>query len=192
MRSSERFRSDAELLAATRVEADAFGAFYRRHERPILGYLLARVRDAELAADLASEVFTAALEAAGTFDPGRSESGSASGWLFSIAHNTLVSSVRRGRVAEAARRRLGALEPLALEDEDIERVNALQAGERWVDLLGELPAGEREAILGRVLQERDYGEIAEEMGCSTLVVRKRVSRGLARLRSAGEEMEGQR
>jgi RNA polymerase sigma factor (sigma-70 family) len=192
MRSSERFRSDAELLAATSVEAEAFGAFYRRYERPILGYLMARVRDGELAADLASEVFTAALEAAASFDPGRSETGSASGWLFAIAHNTLVSSVRRGRVADAARTRLGALEPLALADEDIERLDALQAGERWMDLLGELPASERDAILGRVLEERDYGELADAMGCSTLVVRKRVSRGLARLRSAGEKTGRQR
>jgi RNA polymerase sigma factor (sigma-70 family) len=189
MQAREDVRSDAQLLAHTRVDAEAFGAFYRRYERPILGYLLTRVRDAEIAADLTSEVFAAALEAAGSFDPGRGGSVSASGWLFTIAHNTLVSSFRRGRVAEAARRRLGALEPLALDDQDIERVLTLGPSDTWLELLGELPAIERDAILGRVVDERDYGELAGELGCSTLVVRKRVSRGLARLRNAGERSE---
>lgn len=189
MPTREHVRSDAELLAHTRSDADAFGVFYRRYERPILGYLLARVRDAEIAADLTSEVFAAALEATGSFDPGRNGSGSASGWLFTIAHNTLVSSLRRGRVADAARRRLGALEPLALDDLDIERVLALGSNDSWLELLGELPAGERDAILGRVVDERDYAELAADLGCSTLVVRKRVSRGLARLRNAGERSE---
>jgi RNA polymerase sigma factor (sigma-70 family) len=177
--------SDAELLARTRLDAQEFGVFYRRYERPILGYLMARTRNPDVAADLASEVFAAALGAAGSFDPKRAGS-SASGWLFTIAHNTLVGSLRRGRVADDARVRLGATEPLALDDQDIERIQELSSSEAWLDLLEQLPAGEREAILGRVVEERGYSELAAEMGCSTLVVRKRVSRGLARLRVEGE------
>jgi DNA-directed RNA polymerase specialized sigma24 family protein len=45
-----------------------------------------------------------------------------------------------------------------------------------------LPADERRAVELRVIDERDYGEIATELRCSELVVRKRVSRGLAHLR----------
>jgi len=189
MPTREQVTSDAELLARTRVDAEAFGVLYRRYERPILGYLMARVRDAETAADLTSEVFAAALEAAGSFDAARNASGSASGWLFTIAHNTLVSSLRRGRVADAARRRLGALEPIVLDDQDIERVLALGSGDDWLEILSALPVGEREAIVGHVVDERDYAELAVELGCSTLVVRKRVSRGLARLRNVGERSE---
>ncbi len=70
--------SDAELLARTRLDAQAFGDFYRRYERPILGYLMARTRNPDLAADLTSEVFAAALGAADSFDPDRAGS-SASG-----------------------------------------------------------------------------------------------------------------
>jgi len=189
MPEREEDTSDADLLARTQLNAEAFGAFYRRYEKPILGYLLARVRNGEIAADLTSEVFAAALEAAGSFESARNGSGSASGWLFTIAHNTLVSSLRRGRVADAARRRLGALEPLVLDDQDIERVLAVGSSDSWLEMLGELPAGERDAIVGRVVEEREYAELAHELGCSTLVVRKRVSRGLARLRNAGERSE---
>jgi RNA polymerase sigma factor (sigma-70 family) len=177
-------RSDAELLALTATEPEAFATFYRRYERPVLGYLLARVRDAELAADLAAEVFASTLEAADTFDPERAGSSSASGWLFTIAHNTLATSLRRGRVAEAARRRLGMREPLALDDLDLERIQALGDPLSLGELLAGLPAQELEAILARVLHEREYDELAAELGCSALVARKRVSRGLGRLRDA--------
>jgi RNA polymerase sigma-70 factor (ECF subfamily) len=51
-------------------------------------------------------------------------------------------------------------------------------------LVGELPAEQRAAVTARVVDERAYGEIAQELRLSEQVVRKRVSRGLARLRAA--------
>jgi hypothetical protein len=42
--------SDAELLTRTAREPKAFAAFYRRHERLLLRYLMARCRDPELTA----------------------------------------------------------------------------------------------------------------------------------------------
>ena len=53
-------------------------------------------------------------------------------------------------------------------------------------MLERLDADQREAIRARVLEERDYEDIARELRTSELVVRKRVSRGLAKLRN---EME---
>ena len=49
-------------------------------------------------------------------------------------------------------------------------------------LVNELPDDERRAVLSRVVHERSYGDIASELSCSEMVVRKRVSRGLSRLR----------
>jgi RNA polymerase sigma-70 factor (ECF subfamily) len=49
--------------------------------------------------------------------------------------------------------------------------------------LATLPADARSAVLARVVEERDYGEIAASLRCSEMVVRKRVSRGLQALRS---------
>ena len=51
------------------------------------------------------------------------------------------------------------------------------------NLLAELPVDERAAVHARVIEERPYGDIARALGCSEMVVRKRVSRGLARLRA---------
>lgn len=99
--------------------------FYARYESVLLGYFRARTRDAELAADLTAEAFAAALEASGSFDPQRSSTGTAAPWLFAIARNTLATSLRRGTVAADARRRLGMQEPLLLDDDAYERVEAL-------------------------------------------------------------------
>jgi len=45
----------------------------------------------------------------------------------------------------------------------------------------------REAVSQRVIKERSYEEIAEELRCSESLVRQRVSRGLRTLRSELEE-----
>ena len=52
-------RSDQDLLGAT--DALSFEEFYLRHVNTVLGYFARRTGDAELAADLASETFAAAL-----------------------------------------------------------------------------------------------------------------------------------
>lgn len=176
--------NDAELLQRSAREPQAFAIFYRRHERLVLRCLMARCRDAELTADLAAETFVSALAAADGFDPARSGGTSAIPWLLTIARNTLLVSVRRGAVADDARRRLGS-EPLVLDDEALERIEYLADLDLppLEQLLESLPQDLRDAVVARIVEEREYDEIAAKLGCSQQVVRKRVSRGLTRLRS---------
>jgi RNA polymerase sigma-70 factor (ECF subfamily) len=162
--------SDQELLQAiARCDGAAFTIFYRRHLPRVVAYLVRETGDRELAADLAAEVFAAALAGARRY---RATHDTALPWLLGIARNTVGASRRRGRVEARARRRLG-FEPIMFEEPDIDRTD---------ELLGSLPAHERDAVRARVVDERTYASIAAEMRCSELVVRKRVSRGLARLR----------
>jgi RNA polymerase sigma factor (sigma-70 family) len=178
--------TDAELLGSTREDAEAFAVFYERWEGPILAYLLRRTRDPEVAIDLSGEVFASALGAAHRFIG--DERGSAAAWIFTIARNTLLTSIRRGKVEERARRRLVAWEPVALIDVDLEAISALEYdGPALMAALRQLPARQREAIHARVLEERPYDEIAEQLQCSELVVRKTVSRGLKALRNRMEQ-----
>lgn len=174
--------SDEELLTVTARQPEAFGVFYRRHERAMLVFFMRRTRSAELAADLTAEVFAAALGAARRFRPSAKP---AVAWLYGIANNKLSSSCSRGRVEERARRRLGS-EPLVLTDEALERVEALADAARGSAALNEmldaLPAKQRQAVLSHVIEDRAYEEIAGELRCSEAVVRQRVSRGLRALR----------
>jgi RNA polymerase sigma factor (sigma-70 family) len=162
-------------LRRARREPDAFAAFYSRHERLTLTFFIGGVGDAEVAADLAAETFAAALTAVPRF---RRRQEPATAWLLGMARNVLAMSRRRGRVEARARRRLGM--PLVLTDEILERIEALDG--TVLELLEGLPPLAREAVKARVVDERDYAEIAQDLRCSEAVVRKRVSRGLTALR----------
>ena len=171
--------SDDRLLVAAAVEPGAFAEFYGRYERAMLAFFVRRTREPELAADLTAEVFAAALAGVARFRPGGAP---AAAWLFGIAQHKLAKSHRRGVVEDRARRRLG-MSLLVLADADIGRIERLAGGgSNVVGLFERLPAALREAVGARVLDERSYEEIAGELKCSPAVVRKRVSRGLARLR----------
>jgi RNA polymerase sigma factor (sigma-70 family) len=172
-------------LATARAEPAAFAVFYDRYEAAVAGYLARRVVDPEVVADLTAEVFAAALHAASRYRPVEA---TAAGWLLTIAHNTLAKSRRRGRVEASARRRIGIRDAVSFENEELERVEALAASDGWLlGLLGGLPHEQAAAVRARVLEERDYGEIAATLQTSELVIRKRVSRGLATLRQEIEE-----
>lgn len=177
---------DEALLAATaRGDADAFAAFYRRHLGLVVGFCLRATGDREAAADLAGEVFAAALSACGRY---RAHYDTAAPWLIGIAHNKLRESQRRAVVQDGVRRRL-RMRPLELGEDDLERVEALAsaAESAVVAAVEALPEAEREAVRARIVEERAYRELAVELRCSESVVRQRVSRGLTRIRAQMSE-----
>jgi RNA polymerase sigma factor (sigma-70 family) len=183
VRSGSQQTSDGELLRRTRAgDNDAFGELYERRCGLVLAFLMKRTRSRELALDLTAETFASALLALGQRPPQISDS--AAPWLLTIARNRLVDSHRHGRVESAVQRRL-ALEPAQGAESDVERVLRLD-GERELlsDLARELSQDQYEALHARVLEGRDYEEIARELDCSPAVVRKRVSRAIATLRQA--------
>src|SRR3954470_17327749 len=169
---------DSDLLAATAKEPDAFAAFYRRHVTAVLAYCRRRTGAPDLAFDLCAEVFAAALEARARYKPVHD---SAAPWLYGIARHKLAESARRGQIEDRARRRAG-MQPIEVTDEGLAVIDEAA-------LLQALPAHERDAVQARILDDRGYEEIAAALRCSEQVVRKRVSRGLARLRA---QMEGDR
>jgi len=171
---------DAELLRSP--DPEVFGRFYARHLDAVTAYVAGRVRRPDLTFDLVAETFARALQHRARYDPRR---GPAIAWLLQIARNLVIDAVRRHRVADAARVRLG-MAPLVLDDDALGRVE--ERGR--LDLgaaLASLPFEQREAVLLRVVADHPYPDIAEQVGCSPQVVRQRVSRGLVALRRYSEE-----
>jgi len=176
--------TDGELLKRTRCgDPEAFGALYERRHELVLAFLLKRTRNPEVAMDLMAETFAAALLALAEKPP--EIDGSAAPWLLAIARNAMIDSFRRGTVENAARRRL-ALEPVQIDDSDIERVLRVAAEtDLLIALAEELPTDQFDALRARVLDEQGYEQIARRLRCSEAVVRKRVSRAISALREKG-------
>ncbi len=77
------------------------------------------------------------------------------------------------------------MEPLQLDDEALARIDALDADPASAALDG-LPPDQRAAVVGRVIEEQAYPDLADQLQCSQSVVRQRVSRGLRTLRNGLE------
>jgi RNA polymerase sigma factor (sigma-70 family) len=157
--------TDDELLSSN--DPEAFGVFYDRHVKALLGYFARRTYDAEEAADLTAE----------TFAPGGPP---ATAWLFKIAARRLADYQRKGHVAQRMRRSL-EMERRPVGEADAQMIRML-GDDAARSVLLELPPGERRLVAAHVIDERPYGELADELHTSEAVVRKRMSRGLATLR----------
>lgn len=172
--------SDAALLARARSDPDAFRELYDRYAERIHQYFVRRSGDRDAALDLTAETFAQAWLVRARF---RDEAdGSAAPWLFGIARNVLLMTLRRGALERRACERLGVLERL-----DRPATAAATPDDSWADgadeLLDSLPAAQREAVRMRVLDDYDYAEVAAALGTTAPAARVRVHRGLTALRA---------
>ena len=88
---------------------------------------------------------------------------------------------------EAARQRL-ALERVEIDDQDIERINQLAGSTDFLAHLSQrLPPEQFHALCARFVEERRYVDIAQQLRCSPVVVRMRVSSALTTLRNTRSE-----
>ncbi len=170
--------SDAALLAAP--DADAFAVLYDRHVAELFRWARARVGDH--AADLTAEVFARAWLCRSAFDD-RAE-GSAFPWLHGIARNVMRDSLRKRRVEDRGRARLG-LPRSVHSDPAYEAIEGrLSLPESALRAIADLPERERELLDLRIVQERSYLDIADRLRCTPQAARLRVSRTLRRLNLA--------
>ncbi|HEY5331931.1 MAG TPA: sigma-70 family RNA polymerase sigma factor, partial [Solirubrobacterales bacterium] len=138
-----------------------------------------RTAGEDTAVELTAETFSRAWVMRERFED-RHE-GSAAPWLFGIARNVLLMSVRRGAVERLTAERLGVLERLDLGG------GATAAPEpAWTEgadeLLDSLPLSQQEALRLRIFDEMSYDEVADALGTTRSAARVRVHRGLAALR----------
>ena len=166
--------SDGRLLRAG--TADAFEEIYDRHAAEVLAW--ARARVGEHATDLTAEVFARAWLRRSRF---RHDEESALPWLLGIAKNVLRESLRKQRVEDGARRRLGIPSPLARDAS----LDAIDEGRSLTEsesrALESLPQKDRDLLRLRVIEERPYRDIAASLRCTPDAARRRVSRLLRQL-----------
>jgi RNA polymerase sigma factor (sigma-70 family) len=142
---------------------------FRRVEHRLGRFLTQLVRDRQLAEDLLQDTFHDALRGGS----GLLEARSPEAWLFGIARNRALMSLRRRRRFDAALQRLSFR--AAQHEEEIDVVAVRDLLERTLE-----PA-DRSLILLRYLHDFDAVELAEMTGLSADAVRQRLSRARKRL-----------
>ena len=158
-----------------------FEAFYREHFDAVLRFVVRRVADPHLAADLTAEVFLAAIDAAPAYRAGR---GVPRAWLFGIARNLVSSELRR---AARERRAHGQIQGRRLlEPDDITRLQeqidaAARSRELYLALAG-LPEGERAVFELTALDGLTPAQAAAALGIRPVTARVRLHRARGALR----------
>lgn len=180
--------TDAELLRRAYDDPHAFRELYERHATWVHAYHLRRSRDPFAAQDLTAETFAEAWIGRRRFRD--DAQGSAAPWLWGIARNVLLASVRARFLERSACERLGLLD--ALDRPSVEP----EPHEGWLDGLDEaldlLTPDQREAIRLRVVEDLTYDDAARRADVTPEVVRARVSRGLRTLRTRLDATGGDR
>jgi RNA polymerase sigma-70 factor (ECF subfamily) len=178
--------------AAEEIAAQAFSCVVTKHRPQIFRFLLASMRDVDLAETLTQECFLKAHRNWGSF---RGES-SALTWLMRIAINlqkdhwrnrrmqfwrhTQNNSVDLDEASEWLPSGESSAEQQLLAREQVKRV--------WKSVAG-LSERQRTVFLLRYVEERDLSEIAQATGLSEGTVKAHLSRALGKVRA---ELGGKR
>jgi RNA polymerase sigma factor (sigma-70 family) len=152
------------------------GLVYDRYAVRLVGYLQQQGASEEAALDATQEVFARLIVHHRRVR--LADDGSLWPWLAVTGRNLLRDWQRRGIVEARARHRLGIT---VARDESADALTRLDAAGQRPPLrraLERLTPDQRTAVTARVVEERDYPEIAQASGTSEASVRRRVSRGL--------------
>ncbi|MBL8488796.1 MAG: sigma-70 family RNA polymerase sigma factor [Rhodocyclaceae bacterium] len=171
---------EALALRARSGEREAFASLVRRHQDRVFGFLLRMLGNREDAMDLTQDAFLKAWNAL----PGWRPEARFTTWLFQIARNAALDLLRRR----------GSLQFVSLDDppqqgdaQDPRDAGPLPeerlADRQRIDLLqralAALPAGYREILLLRELENMSYTEIAATLGIQEGTVKSRLARARA-------------
>ncbi|MEU7898133.1 RNA polymerase sigma factor [Nonomuraea sp. NPDC049152] len=172
----------------------AFEAFYRRHIDAVMRFVVRRVSDPHLAADLTADIFLAALDSAHTYRPGR---GTEIAWLYGVARNVVSAQHRRSvREAEVTSRVAGRR---LMDDDDlgemVERIDAERQMRRALEAMRDLPEGERAVLELVAIDQLTVSEAAAVLEIRQVTARVRLHRARRALQQVASPsaayMEGQ-
>ena len=179
-------RTDVQLMLDVKAGDEvSFGLLLAKYRSPLINFLYRMVRDAATAEDLAQEVFLRVYRARRQYSP----SAKFTTWLFRIATNLALNSVRDNRYK---RMELSLDAPAEVDEAPRE----VPAREKRIDeymlerdrsevirrAIGALPEKQRAAVLLHKYEEMDYSEIAKILECSESALKSLLFRAYETLR----------
>ncbi|MEY2424662.1 MAG: hypothetical protein QOI61_234 [Actinomycetota bacterium] len=180
--------TDADAIAASIASPEAFGEVFDRHATTLYRYFVRRVGPSD-ADDLTSDAFRIAFERRDAYDLERPN---ARPWLYGIATNLVARRNRSAGRRDRAVARLGADEQSDVAERVTDQLAAAQLLPRVRSAIGELPEGDREAIVLFAWENLPYEDIALALDVPVGTVRSRISRARGKLRElnfvSGEQL----
>jgi RNA polymerase sigma-70 factor, ECF subfamily len=179
-------RTDVQLMLDVKAGDEAsFDLLLQKYRSPLVNFLYRMVRDTATAEDLAQEVFLRVYRARKQYSP----SAKFTTWLFRIATNLALNSVRDNRY-----RRMELSIDAPVEEDEAPR--EVPAREQRIDefmverdrsefirrTIAALPEKQRAAVLLHKYEEMDYGEIARILECSESALKSLLFRAYETLR----------
>jgi RNA polymerase sigma-70 factor (ECF subfamily) len=174
-------QNENELLNRIRGgDERAFLALYRQRQGAIYRFALHMAGSPSVAEDITQEVFLTLLTGNFGFD---SSSGSLSSYLFGIARKLVLRHLRHGRrdVAFSNEEEEDLTPRLAVSEDLLEDLTRQEGIEVLRKAVLALPRKYREVILLCDLEEVDYADAAQALGCPIGTVRSRLHRARALL-----------
>ncbi|WP_370192311.1 RNA polymerase sigma factor [Streptacidiphilus sp. MAP5-52] len=157
---------------------ERFALVYDAHYRAVHRYVAARL-GADVAEDVAAEVFLTAFRKRGTFDPAR---GQVRAWLFGIATN-LVGRHRRAERRHYTNLRAGETDAeTGFEDTVADQVAALRLRPQLGEALATLARADRDVLLLIAVAGLSYAEVAQALSIPSGTVGSRMNRARTKMR----------
>jgi RNA polymerase sigma-70 factor (ECF subfamily) len=164
---------------AQRRDRVAFAALFRFFAPRVKAWMLRGGASPVAAEELAQETMLTVWQKAALFDPARA---GASTWIFTIARNQRIDSLRRERHP-------GTLLPDPADEPEgpvqADRVMAMAQQEARIrEAMAELPAEQADVIRKAFFEDKVHAEIEKELGIPLGTVKSRLRLAMNRLRTA--------
>ncbi|MFF5230527.1 sigma-70 family RNA polymerase sigma factor [Dactylosporangium sp. NPDC000521] len=174
-----RVDADELLSRVARGDERAFAELYDLLSPRVYGLIRRVLRDPAQSEEVAQEVMVEVWRNAGRFDGTR---GSATAWVFTIAHRRAVDRVRAEQASSDRAQRVAARSVDTPFDDVVETATARieqQQVRRCLDGLTDL---QREAITLAYYNGNSYREVADLLGTALPTIKTRMRDGLIRMR----------
>jgi len=177
---------DRLLRRANLKDQAAITEIYERYFAPVYQYIRLHVEDAQLAEDIASEVFFKFVDTVGSHNGPRH---SLRGWFFQVARNEIYQHYGKARKFPT----MELDEQLASQtdsDLEVQMIRSMES-EHARRALRMLTSEQREVLILRFLEELGLQETADMMGKSISAVKSLQFRAINLLRNILAEMKAE-
>lgn len=170
--------SEAEIVAAAKLDYEQFALLYQKYFPKIYTYVFSIVRRHETAEDIVSETFEKAMLKISSYEDRGYSFGA---WLYRIARNTALDHVNKHKqMTPLDYESVLIVDPNSAQDIAEEK---LTQTELWKAIL-ELDLQAREIIVLRYIEDYSIKEVCQMLGKSEDAVKSAAKRALKRLKFA--------